>query len=712
MSRRARQNTSVSLFPFLAVLLCAMGALIVLLVITTRQIRDDALRVAEKKRTDAVAKQEDREEVTPEKCPNWTIELGQATALPTRKHSQPPAAPLRAPKPIYVRTEGKPAPPDLTAELSQLRSSLMRLQESDSGTSTDIKLIRNKTAALQAEISRRETILKNASSAMLDLEKRDQQVIEELNELQQKTLQLSQDLQSKRAENQKLANAPRNTPDVLKVVPYEGQSGTTRRPILIECTRGTIRFVPEGIELNERDLVGFSVSDNPLLSGVLAAEKHWMERDQNVGDINRPYVLIIVRPDGIPAYYGARQLLQSYKQRFGYELVDQDQKLAYPQIDPVAQNVIQVAVDAEIQKRGAPPRMAQALFPTYDPQELDKTLSGSSLSGDRIGGTLNGSSSTNGNPQTGDGRRESQAGAPERSFKFVQTSQGLVKVPLDETEMKSFVRNDGTSRNTDRGFQNGSEAKSDKPAEPKLIKPGIPMAGSPQVQDFTRTQTNSRLNDAANSDGDPEQGTDPQTADNRSNTMRLPGEKTNQSTSDPRLSSLPPSAPDALTPILKERAQQQLTNGTGNGKSQQSTGQNNSTRSDGEGGSSATGQPGKPGQGTASRLQPIKKMPFERPLRVAISDRGLRVDERDAIALPQNFGTQQLMNLTVEELRSRVKEWPAPPEQFYWRPMVKFYVYPNGQKNYERLKPYFEKQGLLSDVQYIGSAPTSEGSRN
>ena len=208
MSRRARQNTSVSLFPFLAVLLCAMGALIVLLVITTRQIRDDALRVAEKKRTDAVAKQEDREEVTPEKCPNWTIELGQATALPTRKHSQPPAAPLRAPKPIYVRTEGKPAPPDLTAELSQLRSSLMRLQESDSGTSTDIKLIRNKTAALQAEISRRETILKNASSAMLDLEKRDQQVIEELNELQQKTLQLSQDLQSKRAENQKVGERP------------------------------------------------------------------------------------------------------------------------------------------------------------------------------------------------------------------------------------------------------------------------------------------------------------------------------------------------------------------------------------------------------------------------------------------------------------------------------------------------------------------------
>ena len=42
MSRRNTNN--VSLFPFLAVLVCAMGALILLLLVTTRRIRSDQLQ--------------------------------------------------------------------------------------------------------------------------------------------------------------------------------------------------------------------------------------------------------------------------------------------------------------------------------------------------------------------------------------------------------------------------------------------------------------------------------------------------------------------------------------------------------------------------------------------------------------------------------------------------------------------------------------------
>ena len=50
MSRRHnRSANSVSLFPFLAVLVCAMGALILLLIVTTRRVRSEALtRAAEK----------------------------------------------------------------------------------------------------------------------------------------------------------------------------------------------------------------------------------------------------------------------------------------------------------------------------------------------------------------------------------------------------------------------------------------------------------------------------------------------------------------------------------------------------------------------------------------------------------------------------------------------------------------------------------------
>ncbi len=47
MSRRPRTANSVSLFPFLAVLVCAMGALILLLIVTTRRIRSDAIQNAQ-----------------------------------------------------------------------------------------------------------------------------------------------------------------------------------------------------------------------------------------------------------------------------------------------------------------------------------------------------------------------------------------------------------------------------------------------------------------------------------------------------------------------------------------------------------------------------------------------------------------------------------------------------------------------------------------
>ena len=48
MSRQGKEARSVSLFPFLAVLICAMGALIFLLVVTTRRIRHQAIMEVQK----------------------------------------------------------------------------------------------------------------------------------------------------------------------------------------------------------------------------------------------------------------------------------------------------------------------------------------------------------------------------------------------------------------------------------------------------------------------------------------------------------------------------------------------------------------------------------------------------------------------------------------------------------------------------------------
>ena len=46
MSRRSKETLAVQLFPFLAVLVCTMGSLIFLLLVTTRQIRQRAVAFA------------------------------------------------------------------------------------------------------------------------------------------------------------------------------------------------------------------------------------------------------------------------------------------------------------------------------------------------------------------------------------------------------------------------------------------------------------------------------------------------------------------------------------------------------------------------------------------------------------------------------------------------------------------------------------------
>lgn len=701
MSRRARHNTSVSLFPFLAVLLCAMGALLVLLVITTRQIRDDAIKQAE---AELIAQQPQpiasEEHETIEEWPSWEVDLGLATELETRKWPAPEAAPLQAPKPIFVERDTKPVPPDLTAKLDNLREQIRRLQSRQSGESKDRQEIETQIADIRTEINKRKSVIANAMSALSEFAQKEKTLDSQLTSLAAQAQSLSNELEQQRAKNRSLAEAPRVTPNILKVVPYDGQHGTTRRPILIECSGGTIRFVPEGIELTERDLVGFSVRDNPLLSGVRAAEQYWINEDRATGNRSRPYVLLIVRPDGIPAYYGARQLLQTYKQPFGYELVDQDQELVFPEVDSSAKRVIELAIEQELQLRGASPSVANSLFPDYNPRELQQRLSNGSFVG---GGFPDGTPNGQGGSPEGSGVSQDNTGNSKRRFKFVQTSRGLIKVPLDDAEMKDYTRN-GDRSSPQESEQAGTN-------EPPPLNPAIADASRPIGQ----TSPSGTMNDSSPAiNGEAPTSAESATTPSELSPFNEPGTETRENVSDAFKAA---NAPDAMTAIERERMRKQSPDQRRTGTPSQQSGPVNPWTAQGEGGSSTSGTPdskaqGQPAPGTTRPNTPTKKMPFERPLNVAISDRAMRIDDRKPIMLPENVETQALMKLTVDELRGRVQDWPSPPDQFYWRPMVKFYVYPNGEQNYERLKPYFEKQGLLSGVKYMGSLPKQEGSRN
>ncbi|HEY2146639.1 MAG TPA: hypothetical protein VGH32_01800, partial [Pirellulales bacterium] len=65
---------------------------------------------------------------------------------------------------------------------------------------------------------------------------------------------------------------------------------------------------------------------NPLAT-VLRAIRDQLAAAGGQGD---PYPLLIVRPDGIEMFYVARQAMASWASDFGYELIEQDRKLAFP----------------------------------------------------------------------------------------------------------------------------------------------------------------------------------------------------------------------------------------------------------------------------------------------------------------------------------------------------------------------------------------------
>ncbi|MFO0918380.1 MAG: hypothetical protein U0872_08705 [Planctomycetaceae bacterium] len=103
------------------------------------------------------------------------------------------------------------------------------------------------------------------------------------------------------------------------------------------------------------DLEGFTERYNPLLTGARTLIGYWHEHDRTAGPTDldgEPYVLLIVRPSGIVAYYVAMKMLSTLKQPFGYELVDDSITLQPPPLDEMAQAQCRMAIEQQLAERG------------------------------------------------------------------------------------------------------------------------------------------------------------------------------------------------------------------------------------------------------------------------------------------------------------------------------------------------------------------------
>ncbi|MDA0833159.1 MAG: hypothetical protein O2955_14850 [Planctomycetota bacterium] len=353
MSRTSRRNhNTISLFPFLAVLVCVLGGLILLLVVNTRRMR---MQGQEEVEAQQIASVSSKATVVPSPEPSANEP---DISPPVPQFPRNIEAVPDSPPPPAVTDEDRAAQEALIAEkwqrIADLEQKLNELNE----TRRERQVTRAKLETLLEKTNERLAIGTNSIGA---LDQSLEQTRGEHAQIEQETLilnseydrlmryrdQLERELEYAKAQQADVANR-------YAFVPYNGQKGTSRRPILIECTEQYIRFLPEDIRLTPRDLNGFTPSINPVLTGAQTLSAYWrawhrMHPEKGVED--EPYVMLIVRPSGSVSYYIARKLLDGLNQPYGYELVSADWELDLAVPDPRAKRECQAAIDALMKQR-------------------------------------------------------------------------------------------------------------------------------------------------------------------------------------------------------------------------------------------------------------------------------------------------------------------------------------------------------------------------
>jgi len=277
------------LFPFLAVLICTMGALMLLLLLVTRQARlqaasETAAKDAEKQSSIAAELE----------MVQWRVEQ----LKNSRKETESQLAEARL-------------------VLGHIEDHGRRLRDQFQDLSRQAKQAADEGLKPGRFVAAGEAELRHLEG--------------QIAEAQQRLAQAQQ--------------AAANRPKSYAIVPYDGPNRTRRRPIYIECRGDAVVLQPEAIVFNEDDFDEPLGPGNPLAAAIRAArEQMLLQGSADPQSSGEPYPLLLVRPAGIPAYDCALAAMKSWGSEFGYELINADWELKYPPPDPNLKKSVDQAV--------------------------------------------------------------------------------------------------------------------------------------------------------------------------------------------------------------------------------------------------------------------------------------------------------------------------------------------------------------------------------
>lgn len=299
MSNRKKSENSeaTSLIPYLAVMLCTMGTLLVLLVVLVQKAAHHASQP--------------------------TVDPSQLLAV-----AQAPVA-----EPVVEVIEEAENQEHLQEELKEIASYQQQLKELQAEADKRLEQERAKLSHSEEHLRRLQEELAKLAIADEQLKQTEanqtidqEQAKKEADRLEQLVIDTTKQLEILRKD------APQGKRSYA-IIPYKGQNGTYRKPIYIECSSKGVVLHPEGLVLTEEDFLAPNWPGNPLASALRASREYLNNKAAAEGapEPPDPYPLLIIRPSGIKAYALARTAISSWDSDYGYEFVEEDMKLTFPE---------------------------------------------------------------------------------------------------------------------------------------------------------------------------------------------------------------------------------------------------------------------------------------------------------------------------------------------------------------------------------------------
>jgi hypothetical protein len=335
MARRQHHN-SISLFPFLAVLVCAMGSLILLLLVMTRKMRND--------------QQEDAAAAAAVVMASDGVSLDRSAEiadLETRIAAAQSSLTSLKSKTEAVRIQVS----ERSTQIAALKQDLTSLESRLQNTAGDPKAQLSETLKAARELKAKEAALLRqlAESEKVLLEKQ-QQLAKAADASEEAELRLQEkhsDLVRLRVQVETAESKARTVSGTSTLLEFSNPTGTARTPIVVNVSSHGFEILPNGVVITPAEMEGFPVRDNPLLSAVLTT--HRLRSKNSVTD--EPYVLLLVRPDGSLPFYAAQRILTESGIHYGYELLEPEQAIVAGEDDPAEVPAVKASIAEALRRR-------------------------------------------------------------------------------------------------------------------------------------------------------------------------------------------------------------------------------------------------------------------------------------------------------------------------------------------------------------------------